>query len=109
MLTVKTYDMGAFVVSVDSIAPRVVSKNTRNTLNNNNFLMVGLTDDMSGIDTYNCYIDGRWVLFDYDYKTAMLKAKISTLNLAKGKHTLTTVVTDACGNEAKLNWNFTLQ
>ena len=109
MLTVKTYDMGTFVVGVDSIAPRVVSKNTRNTLNSNHFLMVGLTDDMSGIDTYNCYIDGRWVLFAYDYKTAMLKAKISTLDIAKGNHTLTAIVTDACGNEAKLNWNFTLQ
>ena len=108
-LTVKTNDMGAFAIGVDSIAPRVVSKNTRTTLNSSHTLMVGLTDNMSGIDSYNCYIDGRWVLFEYDYKTAMLKAKISTLDLAKGAHTLTAEVTDACGNKGTLEWNFTLQ
>ncbi|MBR6249587.1 MAG: M23 family metallopeptidase [Bacteroidales bacterium] len=108
-LTVKTFDMGRFAVGTDTIAPKVVTQNTRNVLNSHHYLMVGLTDEMSGIDTYNCYVDGRWVLLDYDYKTAKLKAQISTLGIAKGAHTLKTVVSDACGNTSTLEWNFTLQ
>lgn len=105
-ITVKCRTMGTFSVSADTIAPKVFSKNTRTNLISTNSIMVGLTDDMSGIKTYNCYIDGKWELFEYDYKKARLITTVGALKLSKGPHDLLVVVTDGCGNKTEWQWQF---
>jgi hypothetical protein len=98
--------LGNFTLSVDTIAPKVFSKNTRTSLIATNSIMVGLSDDMSGISSYNCYIDDKWQLFEYDYKRARLITTVGALGLQQGKHTLRVVVSDTCKNTTEWEWMF---
>lgn len=103
---VKSSKMGSFLVAADTIPPKLKSRNTRDHLQPQHFVMVTLTDDLSGIGKYDCYIDGEWQIFEYDYKKAMLKANVAKLGLPKGKHKLVAVVSDQCGNQSRLEWIF---
>ena len=56
---------------------------------------------MSGIKSYKGYIDGKWVLFEYDQKSGTAFCNLSVENVEKD-NTLKTfkfVVTDNCNNE----------
>lgn len=108
-VTVQTKSLGDFVVAIDTISPNVFSKNTRTQLVSTNSVMIGLTDDISGVAKYNCYIDGEWKLFDYDYKNRRLISKVGRLGLNKGEHTIEAVVEDACGNESRFSWKFSVK
>lgn len=59
-----------------------------------------ISDNVSGIDDYDLFIDGKWYLIEYDYKTGKVTfQKPSTL---KGKKNIRMVVKDRCGNEKVL-------
>lgn len=66
-------------------------------------LKLKIQDNLSGIESYNCYIDDKWVLFEHDAKTARILCDLRKAGLEEFKtHTLRVVVTDACGNEGVL-------
>ena len=98
--------MGDFLVAIDTVPPRVVSKNSATLLSQNNNVMVGISDNMSGIAKYNCYIDGEWKIFEYDYKNARLISPVKKLGLKSGAHTLVAKIEDACGNLTEWEWKF---
>lgn len=106
MVSARVKSLGSFAVSCDTIAPKVWSKNSRNNLKAGNSIMVGLSDDMSGIKKYNVYIDGQWKCFDYDYKNARLIAQVSRLRLTEGNHRLVAKIEDECGNLTQFEWTF---
>ncbi len=99
---------GRFAVCIDSIAPTIRIRNKATTLKPNNLIMIGVADDVSGISHYDVRIDGRWEVFEYDYKKARLIATPAYLGLNSGRHHLVATVTDACGNSRILEWDFTL-
>ena len=105
-LTVKTRWMGDFVVAVDTIAPNITNKNSSTIFTNFGKILIGITDNFSGIAKYNCYIDNEWKVFEYDYKNARLVAPIKKLNLAAGYHTLKVEVEDKCENLKTFEWKF---
>ncbi len=51
----QTREFGAFAVMVDTIPPKITPQQAP--------LHFRITDNLSGIDTYNGYIDGTWALF----------------------------------------------
>ena len=74
-------------------------------------------DGMSGIKSYKGYIDGKWVLFEYDQKSGTAFCNLSVENVEKD-NTLKTfkfVVTEAPNDTAKVQqtrassrlWNIT--
>ena len=95
-------NFGSFTVGADTVPPVVKPSNFKDgaTITNKE-LRLKITDDFSGIATYNCFIGGRWVLAEYDPKVAALI--IDTKSLKKGQNTLAVKVADAVGNltEAK--------
>ena len=98
--------LGDFLIAVDTVPPRVVTKNTATLLSQNNNVMVGISDNLSGIAKYNCYIDGEWKIFEYDYKNARLISPVKKLGLKSGAHTLVAKIEDACGNLTEWEWKF---
>ncbi len=65
-----------------------------------------IRDNLSGIESYNGYIDGKWVLFEYDPKTSRISCDLRKLGLEEGRtHTLHVEVADACGNVGVLDTN----
>ncbi|MEN8201440.1 MAG: M23 family metallopeptidase [Bacteroidota bacterium] len=92
---------GKFAIAIDTIPPEIKALG-RNPLK---FL---ITDELSGIDKYDGYIDNQWVLFEYDMKNDLLfhefdKDKI-TSNTA---HELELYVSDSKGNTSLYRASFT--
>jgi hypothetical protein len=91
-ISAKTKKFGTYSVSVDTIPPVVSGYRKYSTS-----IRVKITDNLSGVDTYNAYIDGNWWLMEMDGKTSKLKG-ILPKDLAKGKHEFKIVVTDERNN-----------
>lgn len=107
-ITAQTRSLGKFYVGVDSEAPTVRSRNSKVNLQRSNLIMIGVSDNLSGIGEYEVYIDGEFHPFEFDYKQNMLKARLSRLRLAKGSHKLLAIVSDSRGNSKRFEWSFSL-
>lgn len=65
-----------------------------------------ISDDLSGIKSYNCFVDGKWILMEYEYKQARLTHYFDD-TIVKGKtHQLKLIVTDDVGNESTYSCSF---
>ena len=55
----------------DNTPPRIYNVNfvEGKTIKRAKTISVSISDLHSGIDTYNAYINGKWILMEYDYKT----------------------------------------
>ncbi|MBQ5453736.1 MAG: hypothetical protein IIT56_12205, partial [Bacteroidales bacterium] len=106
LIVAETRQFGHFVIATDTVAPKVYSKNSVTVLSNSNNIMIGVSDNFSGISKYDCYIDGKWKLFEFDYKNARLISPVKKLGLEAGFHDLEARVEDACGNEKVFKWRF---
>jgi hypothetical protein len=102
----KTSEFGKYVLKIDTIAPQVEVVNFSNFAQKP-FISFKITDQMSGIDTYNGYIDGKWVLFEYDAKNKLIRYNLNKQDLERNKtHELRLIITDRVGNESVLTKNF---
>jgi hypothetical protein len=68
-------------------------------------IMLKLSDNLSGIRSFRGTIDGQWVLFEYDLKTATLWHTFER-DLSPGKHLLQFVATDMKMNTRTFNATF---
>lgn len=92
---------GTFAAEADTTPPRITPLNFSNARTlASRLLKVKITDSQSGISTYHAYLNGDWVLAEYDGKTASLSID-ATKELRQGRNTLRLVITDAVGNEAE--------
>lgn len=96
----RTRSFGEYVISYDTIAPKVIPLNFRKEqwLSKEKYLKVKITDDLSGIKSYKGYIDDRWIRMEYDAKNSLLKYNLSDLKLKGKKHILKLLVKDNSGN-----------
>lgn len=97
---------GAFTLALDTVPPEVAPSNFRDGATvTTKEIRLKMTDDFAGIDTYNCYLNGRWVLAEYDPKVAALIVQSKLIK--KGTNELKVKVTDAVGNQTEKK--YTLQ
>jgi hypothetical protein len=101
---------GDFAVASDTIPPVIRPLSIKNnTLVNKNRIDFKITDNLSGIDSYEGEIDGNWVLFEYDAKSAMLSYTIDKSSVKPGmKHALLLKVGDERKNIAVYKASFYL-
>lgn len=98
-----TNTFGKFTVAADTIPPSVGPVHTKN-LPTQPFVRLKINDLQSGIASYDGYIDGKWVLFEFDYKTRLITFWLDEKVVKKNKnHTLRVVVKDNCGNVSEYN------
>jgi len=99
-VTVRTRSMGPYTVMLDTIAPTIKGLNISPNKNiaGAETIQIKIHDGLSGIGTYNTYIDGKWVLMEYEHKKNRLTHFLEHRPLEKGKHHLKLEVTDKCGN-----------
>lgn len=96
-----TGDFGNFAVWIDTIAPNVKPSNFKENKiihKNQKTLKFSVSDNLSGVDTYNGYLNGEWVLLEFDGRRATLIYNIDE-KLKKGKNEMKIVVTDAKNNK----------
>jgi len=94
--TSKTF--GGFAVMIDTIPPKItpISIYPNKIMTNQKAIQFSIADNLSGIKTYNAYIDEKWVLLEFDGKTAKLTYYFD--GVAKGNHTFKLEVTDGVEN-----------
>ncbi len=107
-VTVNTRNFGSFYVTVDTIAPTITPRNLSNGKNVSAQAKIDFTirDNFSGIQSFDGYIDGEWVLMEYDSKNRHLWHKFDT-SLKKGTHKFKLVVKDWKDNQKIYEASFT--
>lgn len=65
-----------------------------------------ISDDLSGIKTYNGYLNGKWILLEYESKTKTLKHSFLDGIVDEGKNDLKVIVTDNVGNSTIFETQF---
>lgn len=91
---------GEFYITTDIDAPRIrpinIPKNE--IMSRLKSIRFGVSDNLSGIKSYNCYIDGNWVLLEYDAKYGVMFYEFDDNRLSKGKHDVSLTVVDYVDN-----------
>jgi hypothetical protein len=90
---------GDYYITVDTLAPYITPINIRNGSNIAGVKKISfkIGDNLSGIKSYNGYIDGKWVLMEWDYKTRVLSYTFDD-GVAGGKHQFELTVGDYKSN-----------
>jgi hypothetical protein len=89
-----------YKIAIDTIAPKITPMNFDLKGNAQTVLSISemkfrIGDNLSGIQSYRCEINGKWVLAEYEPKQNQLLVNIASLT---GDQQLKLVVTDKCGN-----------
>lgn len=102
--TASVRDFGQFALVVDNANPRVSPVNFREGRRlKSNTIRLKISDNLSGIENYNCYLNGNWILAEYDGKSATLTINASG-TLKSGINKLRVEVTDATGNSTDVTY-----
>lgn len=106
--TTRTRDLGTYTLAKDTVAPQIRPKNFKDKqwLTNYSYLSLKITDDLSGIDTYNATLNGEWILLEYEPKTNTITYNFDDLILDKKQCDLKVVVTDNVGNSSTFTSTF---
>ena len=97
-------NFGKFAVLIDTIAPFIKPLNyIKKTLSvNQKTLDFEISDDLSGVAKYKAFLNGKWILMEFDGKTNKLTYTIDD-NLVIGSNTLIIEAEDKCHNCNKIN------
>ncbi len=95
---IRTKEFGTYKLVQDTEDPIVRFTSSLSEFTVDDVLVFEIEDKLSGIDTYNGYLNNEWILFDYDYKTKKLIHKLSDKKFTAGTNTLRLEVTDRVGN-----------
>lgn len=98
-------EMGNYTLGQDLVPPTITPLNPA-TWVSQQAITLRLSDNLSGVQTYRGEIDGQYVLFEMNSKS-VITYHFDKERLARGKHTLKLVVTDACGNQSTYTYPFT--
>ena len=105
--TAQVRDWGEFTLAADTTAPTVHPVNfIEGKPLKTNILKVKIGDNLAGVETYHCYLNGSWILAEYDGKSATLFIDARG-KLKSGTNRLRVTVTDGTGNTADKTWNLT--
>lgn len=94
-----TRSLGQYALRIDSIAPvvKVLNFKENDTITSSSTLKFKISDDMTGIDSYNLYANDVWILGKYDAKNNLLYHEVDS-HIKKGNNCIKAVVKDAVGN-----------
>jgi hypothetical protein len=99
-------ETGDYAVAYDATPP-VITPVDPEKWRERKQIRIRLSDNLSGISSYRGEIDGRYALFGFDGKNALLAYDFDSERLHPGYHRLTLSVTDRCGNRSVYGYAFT--
>lgn len=81
-------NFGRYVVVADTIPPEVapIAPVYNQDLTGKRYLRFRIKDELSGIRSYNGFIDDQWVLFEYDPKNELLFYRFDPERLKDNRH-----------------------
>lgn len=107
-ITCKTRSFGPYTVFKDIEAPSLVPKNyiANGTYFKNQRLYFQCKDNISGIGKYEAYIDGKWILVEYEKNRKQLFFELDRITKTGKNHQLELVVEDKVGNKRTYESSF---
>ena len=96
-----TSSLGKYTISRDTIKPEIKPINFKQNSNisDRSTIMLRLKDEMSGIKSYNAFLNGKWALFEYEPKSNLIFHKISDNIINEGENILFINFQDGVGNK----------
>lgn len=106
--TIYTKYLGEYKLMRDSNPPKLkIGKRVEGKwISDQNEIQFTVSDDLSGVKSYNGYLNGKWILLEYEPKTKKLTHHFSDGIVAEGKNDLKVVVTDNIGNSTIFETQF---
>lgn len=103
----KPRTFGSYFISIDTIPPVITPVNIADGKNMSGISKMSfkIRDNLSGIKSFNGYIDGKWILMEFDTKTASLWHTFDE-KTTSGKHTLEVIVSDMKDNNKNYSITF---
>lgn len=104
----RTKNLGKYTLTRDTVAPKISPRNFKpgKWLNNYNYLSLTITDDLSGISSYNAYLNGKWILMEYEPKKRTITYNFEDDIVDETQCNLKVVVTDNVGNTTTFEESF---
>jgi len=103
-LKTRIKELGDYTIAIDTLSPRIKFESF-SLDSSKSFLEFSISDNLSGISSYNGYIDGQWVLFQYDYKTKRLFYRLDKHLRKENKNRNVLIkVSDAVGNVSSFKY-----
>ena len=109
-LSAEVLSFGDFYIGLDTIPPAIspYGLTPGSDLSSKMEIRIKITDNLSGIKSWEPEIDGKWALFEYDQKSDLLTYKFDEKRITKGaKHNLSLKLTDNKDNSSYFNCDFT--
>ena len=105
-LSINTKEFGDYAIAIDTIAP-VISIKRISLEQKEKMVVANISDNLSGISTYNGYVDGKWILFKYDYKNKRIYYDLDKQLVPGNKERILLIkITDSVGNHSSIEHSF---
>ena len=106
--TCKTKTLGQFTLMKDTIAPTIkIAKSIEGKwITAQKSISLTISDNLSGVKTYNGYLNDVWVLFEYEPKLNKITHIFKDNLLLEGANKLKVIVTDNVGNSTIFETQF---
>ena len=107
VLSAESRAFGEYFIAVDTISPRIrtLSISEGKTMTKYTKFQFKMTDNLSGIDEYNCFINGNWVILELDGKKNLYTYTVDE-NILKGKNSILVIAKDKRNNASTFSANF---
>ena len=108
IFTTNVKTLGKYALVLDVIPPKIsIAKSIEGKwLTDKKSIQFTISDDLSGIKSYNGYLNGKWILFEYDNKTKKITHNFSDGIVAEGANELKIIVVDNLGNSTIFETKF---
>jgi hypothetical protein len=99
---------GEFELRLDTTPPRIVPVNItdNSSMKGKDYIEFEITDDLSGISSYNLFINDVWVLAQYEPKDRSIRYYFDEKVVENQEYNLRFVVSDRIGNESEFRCRF---
>lgn len=105
-LTAKTNRFGKFFILIDTVAPTIKPIIIAGDMTGKKYMEFKITDNLSGVSTYNIYINDQWVLGEYEPKKSSLRYNFDNRLQKADTYKLKVIVGDNMKNEAVYEYEF---
>ena len=109
-LVAQARDFGIFSVELDTTKPTITAVNVKDGSifsSQNGIVRLKISDKQSGIKEYKAYINGKWILAEYDKKVDLLTIDLNKEGIDAGSYLLELTVKDEKNNIATYTANIT--
>ncbi len=104
-LVAKTRSFGNYCILTDTKPPVIKATRLKKDMRKYSSMQFRLSDDKTGVESYDGYINDQWVLFEYNSKNGRITYQFDE-RCPKGQNTVRIVARDGVGNVKEYSYTF---